>query len=384
MVLRICYVSRGRSIHTQRWIRWFLSKGHNVSLITDEPSEICEIRERDVGYRTDSRPRLARYRDLSFNVQLTRPLSTILRLRRLVKEMRPDILHLHSLYFPSNLAIYTGFHPMVMTPWNGDITWSKKNTKLRTLFIRCALKQADLITVDSQELKEQCLKRGVAEDKIRIVQWGVELDIFHPVEDKPALRRELGLGQGPMVLSTRALGEMYNIDVLIEAAALVLERNPGASFVLTWPSEQKLNQLRQLAETLKVSDSIHFLGHIAERAVLAKYYAVADVYVTIASGDTTPVSLLEAMACGIAPVASDLPSIREWIIDGWNGILVPPRDVKATAEAIINLLLQEDQRKMFAQRNINIIAQRANQQIEMAKMERLYLSLLNQGMNNIR
>jgi glycosyltransferase involved in cell wall biosynthesis len=342
-----------------------------------------EIHECDVGYRTDIRPRLVRYRDLSFNVQLTRPLSTILYLRNLVREMKPDILHLHSLYFPSDLAIYTGFHPLVITPWDGDITWSKKSTKLRTLLIGYVLKQADLITVDSKELKEQCLKRGIAQDKIQIVQWGVELDIFHPVEDKPALRQELGLGRGPMVLSTRALGEMYNIDVFIEAAALVLQSNPGASFVLTWPSEQKLNQLKQLAETLRVSDSIRFVGHVPDRVVLAKYYAAADVYVTIASADTTPVSLLEAMACGAVPVATDLPSIREWITDGWNGRLVSPRHVSATAEAIQALLAQEDQRKMFGERNAALATQRANHQLEMGRMERLYLSLLTQNGTNI-
>jgi len=81
------------------------------------------------------------------------------------------------------------------------------------------------------------------------------------------------------------------------------------------------------------------------------------------------------MACGAAPVVSDLPSLREWITDGENGLLVPVGDPEALAAAIVRLLQQPRLREQFRRRNQEIIHSRADHQVEMQKMEQLYESL---------
>ena len=120
-----------------------------------------------------------------------------------------------------------------------------------------------------------------------------------------------------------------------------------------------------------------FVGHLSDRRQLADYYRAADVVVSVPNADTTPVSLLEAMACGATPVVSDLPSPCEWIRDGWNGFVVPVRDVDATATAIISAIQYPELTATFRTRNTEIVRRRADHNSEMARMESLYYTLVN-------
>ena len=121
--------------------------------------------------------------------------------------------------------------------------------------------------------------------------------------------------------------------------------------------------------------SVRWLSEITSREAVADLNRLADIAVSVPSSDGTPVSVLEAMACGAAPVVSDLPSLREWITDGENGLLVPVGDPEALAAAIVRLLQQPHLREQFRQRNQEIIHSRADHQVEMQKMEQLYESL---------
>ena len=378
--MKLCYIGWGHSIHTQRWLGWFSKRGHDVHLITDNPGNIDKVIEYDIRPRPDNRGRLARYRDLNFNIHWVqkriKPIHTV---RRLVRQIAPDVLHLHTLYYPAYLGTYTNHHPMVVTPWNGDIVvHDERFTRWRRMMVQRALRMADLITVDSRDLGKGCLQyKGVVKDKIRLIQWGVDLDHFNPNVDTTPLAKQLGLSDDtPVVLSTRHLSKQYNVDIIIRAIPLILKQIPMAKFIFLYLTASDEYEIKKLVEDLGVKKSVLFLGSVDCYNDLARYYAMADVYVSVSSWDTTSVSFLEAIACGTAPIVGDLPSLREWIIDGENGYVVPLRDPHATAGAIIKILTDEPTRKLFIRRNLKMVRERADHQKEMEKMEVLYYKLI--------
>lgn len=103
------------------------------------------------------------------------------------------------------------------------------------------------------------------------------------------------------------------------------------------------------------------------------------VFVFVPSGDTIAVALLEAMASGVTPVVSDLPSPRECVRDGVNGYIVPVRDIDATAQAITKLLKDKGLRESFTKRNREWVIQNADWNKNMKKVEELYYELVNKN-----
>src|SRR4051812_25913576 len=109
------------------------------------------------------------------------------------------------------------------------------------------------------------------------------------------------------------------------------------------------------------------------RQAMVDLYGSADVVLSLASTDSAPVSVLEAMACGAVVVASDLPSLREWIDHGENGFLVEPTAVDEVASSVAAALdLGGDLRRIWVAQNLDRVASRADHGTMMAAARQLY------------
>jgi glycosyltransferase involved in cell wall biosynthesis len=155
----------------------------------------------------------------------------------------------------------------------------------------------------------------------------------------------------------------------IPDAVLLLKHNSGDT--------DYVRKLQQRIDEAGLRPSVRVVGLLPYER-MADLYRLAQVTVSVPFSDGTPMSLLEAMACGSAPVVSDLPSLGEWIREGWNGHLVAPSDSAALAAHVVRLLRDPLLRSAYANRNLEIVRTRATQQANMATMEELYRQLRRQ------
>jgi glycosyltransferase involved in cell wall biosynthesis len=110
---------------------------------------------------------------------------------------------------------------------------------------------------------------------------------------------------------------------------------------------------------------------------MAMYLNAADIYISTSLSDGTSCSLLEAMACRLPVVVTDLPAIREWVKDDVNGYLVPSENSAALAERIVTLLGNEPLRDQMGTRNLVIAQERADWERNFSILEEIYRGLVN-------
>ena len=363
----ICYLANAAAIHTVRWVNYFAEHGWKVDLITWHPPTSNSLLHPDVVvHRIFFPPHyIARY-------------GALLEMTRLIKKIHPDIIHAHYLgHFGILAGLYgrlSGFRPIILTAWGSDILKDARGFK--KWLIKYALKRADCVTCDGKNSKDAMVNLGINPKKIKLIYHGVDTKKFSPEQkDKKLIKNLFWEEKFPVIITTRSLKPMYDIETLIKAMPLILKKIQNAKFIIAGEGEQK-EYVMTLAKSLNVFNATRFVGQILHDE-LPKYLSYSDVYVSTSLSDGgIAVSTLEAMACELPPVVTGVGDNKKWIKDGENGFVIPIKDTKALAEKIIYLLENEDIRKKFGKINRKIIEERQKYEREMEKMEKLYKELI--------
>jgi glycosyltransferase involved in cell wall biosynthesis len=201
---------------------------------------------------------------------------------------------------------------------------------------RKALDASAIVFADSAHLAGAARSLAGSEVRVEVVRWGLDLEAFAP-GDRAAARQALGIqAGGPLVVSVRGLKPVYNPELLLEAFANVRANRPEARLLLKHPLTATPSSLDATIERLDLADAVTVLGNVpAER--VPDVYRAADVVVSLASSDSSPRSVWEALACARPVVVSDLPWARDELAPGGQALLVG-LDAVRVADAIDRVL----------------------------------------------
>ena len=356
--MKICYLSSAISVHTHRWARHFARRGYQVTVVSFHPGNLDWE-----GIQVFQLPAL-------FSRSQANILLNLGRVRGLVREIDPNILHAHVVPSYGLAGALTGRHPFVATAWGSDVLVQPEESWVYRQIVRFVLKRADLVTSMAEHMTKHLIERGYAEaDKIVTLPFGVDTDVFNLNQ-----RTRRHGDAPPLVVSTRRLDYGLDVHLFLRASPQVLEHYPDVHFVVVSDGPFR-SQLEQLATDLGVADRVEFRGAIPYHE-MPKLLGEADVFVSTSRSDGNNVSLNEAMACGAFPVATDIPANREWIEPGQNGLLFPCQDAEELAQRIVEALRQPDWRQATTAQNWEIIRTRASWAHKMVEMEKLYASLV--------
>lgn len=262
---------------------------------------------------------------------------------RLLRRERVDVVHAHGLgsnVWGTIFARTCGV-PVVIAQ---EHTWSYSGQPLRILLDRHLVGRFATRFVAVSRLdawRMVAIERVPAGKVLRIPA----AHIPRPPSEPPQLRAELGLDPGtPLVGSVAVLRSQKALKVLIAAHARILERVPGAHLVLAGDGDQRPG-LERCAAELGLSERVHFLGM---RADVDGILRELDVAAMSSDWEGTPLSAYECFANGTPLVATNVGGLPEIVENGVTGVLVPPRDPTALANAIAGLLLDPTVRSRLA------------------------------------
>ncbi|MCX7825620.1 MAG: glycosyltransferase, partial [Verrucomicrobiae bacterium] len=238
-------------------------------------------------------------------------------------------------------------------------------------FTQPALPRARLVQAVCHSLAARARQLGARE--VVVVPNGVDTARFQP-GDRAALRRQLALDANEkLIVCAARLSPEKCHDVLLRSVAELRRRAMPVRLLLIGAGPSA-NRLRRMARQLGLGERVRFLGH-QPQAALAQYLAASDVFVLASLAEGLPVSILEAMACGTAVIASDVDGTPDIITDGENGFLVPPRDVAALTARLEQVLSDDALRTRLADAGLRRIRERFCWEKILQEMEAIYARL---------
>ncbi|WP_231335241.1 glycosyltransferase family 4 protein [Actinomadura graeca] len=283
---------------------------------------------------------------------------------RLVRELRPDVLHAVSNHLNAAVALELGQrHGLpVVYEVRGFLedSWLSRDPAHRETdeFYRLTreletrrMAEADAVVTLGEAMRAEIAARGVPAEKIHTVPNAVDETFLRPLPDAAGLRASLGIpADAPVVGLTSSFYGYEGIDTLIDAAALLRGRGTPVTLLLVGDGPE-----RGALERRAAGHGVHavFTGRVPMESV-RRHHAVLDVFAVPRRADrvcqlVTPLKPIEAMAGGIPVIASDVKALREIVEPGVTGTLTVPEEPEAWADSLEELIYAPERRRKIGQ-----------------------------------
>jgi glycosyltransferase involved in cell wall biosynthesis len=238
---------------------------------------------------------------------------------------------------------------------------------------------ADEVVTLGAAMKAEIVARGVPSDRVHVIPNAVDETFLDSGSEPIPIRRAMNWRSSDVIVGL--ISTFYpheGIDYLLRAIAILRERGHRVRLLLVGDGIER-NALARLVEELDLGQITRFTGRVSH-AEVRRYYATIDVFVVPRTNDrvchiVTPLKPIEAMAAAIPVVASAVGGLTEIIQDGVTGILVPPEDPRALAEALQLLLCDEALRARLGTAAREAVAGHRTWSANAEKYRSLYLSL---------
>jgi len=301
-----------------------------------------------------------------------------LRFQRWLWREQPDVLHAH-LPHAAWLARWSRLAapvPLVVDTLHSSSTGAMG----RKFGYACSQWLTDHVTAVSEATAASHLAAGmVSESKLSVVWNGIDVDRWQPdARARCEAREELGVKDDFLWLAVGRLEALKDYPTLVRA----MTRTPERARLLVLGAGQQEGRLTELAEWLGLKQRVRFAGFEPN---VVRWMHAADGFVLSSRYEGLPMVLLEAGACGVPVVATDVPGTREVVVDGETGWLAPAGDPQELAKTMMKLMrMPLDARHAMGERARRHVAEHFSLEAVLDRWERLYAELLERKNANRR
>ncbi len=342
MPKKIFFIANAASIHTAKWVNFFVEKDYEVHLATFSTENQTKCENIYFLGKKGMRRSGGNYHYLF----------SIPKLVKLFKEIRPEHVNAHYSYSMGLVTLlakqWAKTEAKFSVVCHGSDVLSPPSPFVMDRINRYVLRRADRVFAVSDEIKEKLLSLGIASEKIWVGQYGIELE-------KKKIEKDID------ILSNRVFTTHSGIRFLLEALTELNEKKLQIVFVLPYIEAK---QFQSLVEQYPFITFYKAIGHDTMLDMVGR----SKIYISATQSDGSALSLLEAMSLGAVPLVSNIPSNRSWIVDGLNGYLF---DTRASFLGKLKKILNMSQSESDVMRVLNrrLIEYRADYQTQMHKIE---------------
>ncbi len=332
---KILILSDINSIHTIRWVKSLSNRGMDVSVFSftklKNEKTLNELNGIKI-YTANHDKSILIKKDVKKWFGYTRFLGM---LKRVIKEYQPDILHAHYVSSYGLLGALSNFSPFALSIWGSDVFIFPKRSIIHRMVFKYILNRANAVFSTSKVMAKEANK--YIKKQIEVIPFGIDLNKFRKMQVDSVF------GKDALVVGTvKHLEKVYGIDKLIRSFYLVKKRNPDLPLKLLIVGGGSLEQeMKSLVKELDIDRDTVFTGAVPFDEI-PKYLNMLDVYVALSNVESFGVAVLEASACELPVVVSDVGGLPEVVINNETGFIVPNGNIDKAAESIEFLIKNSD------------------------------------------
>lgn len=362
--MRVLYFSRSYTPHDYRFLAALARTEHRVFHLRLEQGGVA-YEDRPIPAEVEQIPWESGKKTFAWGQVPGR----VLELRRILRGVQPDVLHAGPVQSCAFLAALAGFPRLATMSWGSDLLVDADRSAWMRLVTRFTLRRTKILLADCTPVRDKAVLFGFPADRVTLFPWGVDLQQFSPGAWEE-FRARRGWQNAFVLLSLRTWEPIYGVDVVAKAFVQACRERPDLRLILLGAGSQA-GVIREILLRGGVMENVYFGGGVRQ-ADLPAFYRAADIYLSASHSDGSSVSLMEALACGLPALVSDIPGNRDWICEGENGWFFPDSDADALAKGILRAAALHDHLPQMARAARRTAETQANWKVNFEKCLHAY------------
>ena len=325
-------------------------KGHEVYIFAPRVEDYVDQEKNVFRYRSVN---------ITSKVKFPLPIPLSFKVKKVITEFNPDIIHIHHPFLLSSVAIMYGKKlgiPKILTLHTQYEQYAyyiypipeRVTQEVIKIIISNLAYKTDCITTPSASMKELIEDYGI-KNRIEVIPNAIHLISFREDDElkRTEIKRKYNLKEDDkIILFVGRVASEKSIDKIIKALAIIKKRGIGKEKLLIVGNGPAMDELKQLTQSLKVEEDVIFAGTVSYEEI-QHYYKMAYVFTIASTTETFGIVTIEALASGVPVVAVEAPGAADILTDGLDGLLVDD-DVEKIANALEKIIKEPELREKLS------------------------------------
>ncbi len=365
--MKLLYLSDPSAAHTIKWINGFSEMGIEARLFGLSRPEEIQYDPKVIIEFMNTPDKIKFQKDGSF---LKTPYVRALpKLRKIIRDFQPDIIHAHYASSYGLLNALSGFHPNILSVWGSDVFEFPRKSVFHKKILQFNLEKADHLFSTSEYMKRELQK--YTDKEITVLPFGIDTKYFEPYEVERFFDDET-----VVIGMIKSMEDNYGVKYLLEAFAEITRIYPDKKLkLLLIGGGTKLEEYKNFAVSLGIGDETHFTGYISYSDI-PFYHNQLDIAVYPSLRESFGVAALESSACGKPVITTDIGELPNLILDNETGFIVQHKSSKAIIEKLQVLIENKDLRTRLGKAGRKYVMQNYNFKNNLSSMSIHYKNIL--------
>lgn len=326
--MKICYLADINSAHTHKFLNYFVKKGYDIHVISLGKGEYNGVKVHSLDIEDNVMKGKSEKGKVGY-------LKKIKKVKELINEIKPDILHAHYASSYGLLGALANYHPYIISVWGSDVYDFPIKSPIHKMIIKYNLKKADYILSTSNVMKKETEK--YTNKEIKVTPFGVDINKFYPNK----------IESDEIIIGTiKTLEEKYGVQYLVKAFKRVKEENKDLDIKLRIGGKgSQEDYLKNLCRELHIENDVTFLGFVKPDDVIKEFQRFdISVFPSTLDSESFGVAAVESEACGTPVIVSNVGGLMESTKPNETSLVIEKKSVEDLAEKLNILVRDKDLR----------------------------------------